>query len=185
MHPPPSLPGCAFSEASILVYRCAHLHASFRRQLPLQFPSRTVSYTSNFVLQPDMLLYSLHVALMLRTWRPSVRLSDYGCNISGLWSHHHHRQVSSSGSEGWHAAVQALQGCRSCAKFLISSDVFSCVHSLILSSHIRLGLPCAVFASSLPSRIFNTRSSQNMSCKSHFLFLNTFIHTYFIFLYTS
>ena len=39
------------------------------------------------------------------------------------------------------------------SKFLISSYVFSCIHSLISSSHIRLGLPCAVFASSLPSKI--------------------------------
>jgi len=48
--------------------------------------------------------------------------------------HHHHHQLSSSGTEGWHAAVQALQRCRSWAKFLISSYVFSCVHSSRLLS---------------------------------------------------
>ena len=55
--------------------------------------------------------------------------------------HRHHHQLSSSGTEGWHAAVQALQRCRPWAKFLISSYVFSCVHSLISSSHIRLVFP--------------------------------------------
>ena len=55
----------------------------------------------------------------------------------------------------WHAALQIPHWCRSSASLLTASYLFSLAHSFISSSHIRLGRPCAVAASNVPSNIWS------------------------------
>ena len=71
--------------------------------------------------------------------------------LTELWDHH---QLSSSASEGRHAArVQDLHRFLTSAVRLMTSYESKFVQVLISSNHIRLGLPCADLFSSLPSGI--------------------------------
>jgi len=127
--------------------------------------------------------------------KPSTQYVISKASLIWLWTvlpklptNNYHHQLSSSGSEGWHIPVQTLHWHRSWASLLKSSKVFSCVHCLMSSSHIHLGLPCAVVASNLPSNIWSASSPldpfKTWPVKAILCFW-ILLHTQFIFLYSS